>query len=331
MPILSLLAKLGLDKTGFDTGMDNASKQVNKFGGDIKRQIAGGFTIAALASVARHAMESAHKFTQMAKELNITTDQAQQLTAEADRTGQSISDLTKDADKLNETLARIGGGEVLFSREQIEELERARQVIGGFKNAVGQEMANLIENPGLLLKRMVYPLLGTDTGDPERTELTGRQEAFLEKDAAKKRKTEHQEIERLEMIKRAAAIQKQADDATEKNRLAALSDEERMNELVQEREKIFQRIATNAEERAQKELDLRKNEADLMSLSKTKPPTNSGNAFSIAESSFGRIGAFTGAAARAAMPPGIRELIASQTRLEQALTIKGIIVKDVKR
>lgn len=126
---------------------------------------------------------------------------------------------------------------------------------------------------------------------------------------------------------RIVKINEDSEDIAEKNRIAGLSTEERLVELAEEREKIFQRIAATEEERAQKQLDLAKNEADIIGLSKD-PAKKADGAFKINETAMGRIGAFTGAAAAASLPPGQAQQLQQLQKIHDALVIKGIIVKD---
>lgn len=124
-------------------------------------------------------------------------------------------------------------------------------------------------------------------------------------------------------------INEQAEDIAKKNRDAGLSDEERLVELAAEREKIFERIAKTEEERAQKQLDLAKNEAEIIGVSKVGPQKE--NRFHVNESAMGRIGAFTGAAASAALPPGQAQQLQQLKNIHDALVTKGIIVIDARR
>lgn len=327
MAIEKLIAHLGLNKTGFDSGIRFAEKQVNKFGTKMVKTLAGAFSIVAIAGMARQAMETAKNIDQLANRFNLTTDEVQLLQAESDKTGTSFSDLTKDAKKLEETLSRLRGGDVLFSREQVETLKNAKEIIDEFKNQAGVEIAGFLgeQHPG------VRSGLQRSRGNPSAivdVETSASQKAFIEEEARKKREAKA----RMAIINDALEIQKKADEISEKNRRNVLPVEEQITDLTKEREAIFKRETSNQVEMAQKQFDLAKNEEDLIRLSKTpEEKDKAGKGFGIAESAFGRIGAFTGAAAAASVTPGQAQQIQQLQKIYEAMVSKGIIVKDARR
>lgn len=90
MPILSLLARLGLDKTGFDAGLNTAGKQVNKFGAGLKGQLAGAFGIAAMVSFTRNLVKTVSHIEDLSKSTGVAAETLQELEYAAKQSGSSV-------------------------------------------------------------------------------------------------------------------------------------------------------------------------------------------------------------------------------------------------
>jgi hypothetical protein len=238
--------------------------------------------------------------------------------------------IEKGAGKLKIILGGLNdarGGALFFSEEDVQR---------------GKQVSDYIDKAGVSLKTLF--MMSIDPKKGPLTQLLGAMgiNAFGVLDAPKvKPKTGVDEaarlskleaeriaqLEREEWAQRMFRIESQTEDIAEKNRIAGLSTEERLVELAAEREKIFQRIAATEEERAQKQLDLANNEADIIGLSKD-PAKKADGAFRINETAMGRIGAFTGAAASAALPPGQAQQLQQLQKIYDAMVIKGIVVRD---
>lgn len=237
--------------------------------------------------------------------------------------------IEKGAGKLKTILGGLKdarGGALFFSDDDI---------------ARGKEMSDWIDKAGVSLKTLFMMSIDPKNGafaqimgamgvnafgvldDPKSQPKTGIDESdFL----ANKDKERIAQLEREEWAQRMFRIESQTENIAENNRISGLSTEERLVELASEREKIFQRISATEEERAQKQLDLAKNESDIIGLSKV--PDAKESSFKINESAMGRIGAFTGAAASAALPPGQAQQIQQLQKIYDAMVIKGIVVRD---
>lgn len=120
MATLSLFAKLGLDKTGFDAGMKGASKQVEKFGRDIKSTIAGAFTFAAVRQYIGGMVEAANRIKDFSEQSGFTTDEVQKLDDALKSSGLSF-------DTFNSALNRMP----LAKRAEL--MEKMSQVMAGMK------------------------------------------------------------------------------------------------------------------------------------------------------------------------------------------------------
>ncbi len=309
MGLLNIVGRLDLNAVGFKTGLENAEKQAERFASSTGKKmlgVAGGlFGINAMKRLAGEALESASNISRMADKFNLTTTEVQRLLDESERTGTSFEELVKNADDLEKTLTRLGGNQVLFSPEQIGRMRDVNELLEGFKRDLQLEGANLLSNPFLLAKRMLYPLLGTDIegtmgGQPE----DPKAEAFRQKDAARERAKAEAWKQKLAEAgahmatqDRVLKIEEQIEETRRKNRLQTLTDEEKLAELAREREEIFNRIAVTQEERAQKELDLAKNETDLISASgvKTGSTFQRERAMSPLSDSLSSVGNFLGA------------------------------------
>ena len=109
MALLSLIAKLGLDKTGFDAGMNSATNQVSKFGGTLKSQLAGAFSVAAITAFVKHVADYAERIGDVQDVLGTGAEAAQQWSLAAKLNG-------KDADFVSQKILNTASS-----------LERARQ------------------------------------------------------------------------------------------------------------------------------------------------------------------------------------------------------------
>lgn len=111
MALLSLIAKLGLDKSGFDAGLNQATRQVSQFGSNLKSQLAGAFGTAALVAFAKSSLEWAASIHEVSQRLGITTDQAQQFALAAKTSGQDVDVFARAMEKLSiEQRKAIAGG-----------------------------------------------------------------------------------------------------------------------------------------------------------------------------------------------------------------------------
>lgn len=219
MGILSIVGRLSLDGSSFNTGLKSAEKSADQFSKKLRNQVAGvagGFVgVNALKQMALAAMESTKEITQLANRFNLTTDEVQLLQAESDKTGTSFEKLVENATELESTLSRLKGGNVIFDANSIQALETAREVIGEFKAGVQQRFAEI---------------LGASAG-----RLTPRQTEFMERDIQRKRQESAnaaaQEKQRVETEDKIAKMQRE----TAELRDQALPKEERLAKLQKER------------------------------------------------------------------------------------------------
>lgn len=393
MSILSIFAKLGLDKSGFDAGMDAATKKASQFGGSLKSHIAGAFSVAAMAALTRETIEYGDSLEEVAVQLNITTKEAQQYAIASKLGGADISFFTDKWIKLQNSMRiAIAGGKNPFSSfgigiEQLERMNASqviRVLIDNLNDAGNSTQTTMaaFDMFGRGSGKMINILKDVDNAargtlffsDDMQARLQNADDiivkagnnakvawgwvlnkmmqpknwflsainpalAMLPDDAAAKKKdraadpvgvAENQEKEEAN-LDRILKLREQANDLNERTRQSQLTKEERINELLEERVEIERQLGLKLGDEADAVLALEraKIDSELSMINKAKDK-GGGGAFKIHETAFGRIGAFTGAASQAAMPPGAREQLNALLEIHRTLSAKGIIVKDVR-
>jgi hypothetical protein len=113
MGLNRLIAYLGLDKTGFDAGLDSAGKSASKFGSALKSQLAGAFTAVAVVSFVRSAISAAEAVGDLSERLGISVDDAQDFGLAAKMGGADIDYMAVKFEKLRAYMA-AGGSLSLF-------------------------------------------------------------------------------------------------------------------------------------------------------------------------------------------------------------------------
>ncbi len=215
-------------------------------------------------------------------------------------------------------------GTIFFSDEEIQKLKDTADWFTKLGNNAKVAFAEIASGA---VKAVNWLGVGLEKNVPRFGGATPSKKSGIDETGILERQAAAEEAAKVHMAiqDRILKINKEAEDLAEKNRVEGLSTEERLLELAEAREKIFQRIAATEEERAQKQLDLAKNEADIVNLSKT--PAEKVNHFKVNETAFGRIGAFTGAAAQAAEPQRQTEQL---RKIFDVMNGKGILVRDAR-
>jgi len=228
MGLLSIFGKISLDSSGFNKGIQNVERSADKFSSKLTKQVGGAllgaFSINAVMGFGKELLKRAEEIDKLANRFNLTTDQVQLLQKEAEKTGKTFEEMVKDAGDLEDTLARISGGDVALGRGQLEQLNNARQVINEFKTQAGIRFANL---------------LGLGGGD---TPLSDRQNAFLEADAAKKRGGAEDFKNRLQAAQTHMAVQDELlknEKELEQLKFDQLTKEEKINALLKKRAELW--------------------------------------------------------------------------------------------
>lgn len=101
--IVSLLAKINLDGSGFQQGVRKVGHEMDKLGysaGTLQHMLAGAFSFYALERAAHHVVSAVSRFKNLAEQMNISTDEAQTFDAAAMHSGQTLEDLAGPLNKL---------------------------------------------------------------------------------------------------------------------------------------------------------------------------------------------------------------------------------------
>ena len=115
MALLSFMARLGLDATGFEKNMAKADSQVNHFGkqtlGALKGQLAAAFSFGAIAAGINQAVDSASKLNDQTAKLGVGTKFFQEWAFGAEQAGSSSEELAGFLEKLAVARTKaLGGG-----------------------------------------------------------------------------------------------------------------------------------------------------------------------------------------------------------------------------
>lgn len=102
MAIFSLIAKLGLDGTAYESGLKRASSLTDKFRGSIGAQLGAALSVAAVASFVSKVIETTDAIGDLSEQLNISTDDVQRLQVLASQTGVSFETMAKSITKVSQ-------------------------------------------------------------------------------------------------------------------------------------------------------------------------------------------------------------------------------------
>lgn len=227
-------------------------------------------------------------------------------------------------------LRNANSGTLFFSDDDIASLRDADDLWNKIANNVKVVWAKLI-NPRYGPLTQILAKMGIDPFGVNQKD--SNPEIDNEAVAQKEKESRIAELVQRRIIR----LEEEAFQLRRRNIEATTGAEERLNQLYKEREGIFARVATTAEERAMKERDMLKNEADIIALSKQPEQSEKAadsekvrQSHSISETAFGRIGAFTGAAAGAAVPQLLQQQVNHLNAVRDALVSRGITVRDVR-
>ena len=115
MAIFSLLAKLGLDGTSFESGLKRSQSLAKGIGREISGTLAGIFAVDKLAQFGMRAIETAGKLNDLSTQLGVSAKFLQEMKFAADMGGSSLEDVSAALQKI--TIARgkaLGGDQNLL-------------------------------------------------------------------------------------------------------------------------------------------------------------------------------------------------------------------------
>lgn len=369
MPILKLLAELGLNKTGFDAGMDAATAKSKAFSNSLKSTLAGAFSVAAIAAYTRHVIETVSHIEDLSQKVGVGTETLQELDYAAKQSGSSLDAVANSFRAL--------------SKARLEALQDKNSKAGQAFGAMGISSGDLkSENLEQTWKRIAETIRTTDFGAAELAivdELLGRAAGELLPMFKAGVEQSSEEARNLGLIISDEVVSSIDDAGDAIDRMAtklkatvapaikyivdrmrdlydladlmvgnigaiigALSGGATFQEARQAgQDHVFEVLNRREREDAEEQEKLKnrregKDKEGTKRVAKefkfeAKAVEKDRKAFALQETAFGRIGAFTGAATAAAMPAGTREQIESLKKIENALLLKGIIVRDAKR
>jgi hypothetical protein len=135
MGILSILVKLGVDAAKFEMDLKKVQSLGEKFGTSFKSAISNklgqAFAASSVVAFTKHLMNSADEITDLAQQLNITTDEVQRLQILSSETGVSFERLTYVLTKFEDARLKATSGD----KDAIKTLEDLGLTIDQLNNA----------------------------------------------------------------------------------------------------------------------------------------------------------------------------------------------------
>lgn len=371
--IKHLIATLGLDKTGFDSGIAAAGKQVNKFGDELKNTLAGAFSIAAITAFTKNLIQTVSHIDDLSKKLGVSAEALQEIEYAAKLSGSSIDAVA--------TAFRA------LSKARLESLQNSESPAAQVFSAMGISNDELrAESLEKIFRRIADTVRTINFGSSELTmvnELLGRSgdelipmfKAGLESASKEARDlglvidegivssidAAGDSIDRLGQklkVTVAPVVEFIADKLRDTydfldvlvGNVGAISGtllaggsvsdarkagREHVFSVLERREKeaaVEQQNLENQNKGAKPEDDriAKQFEFAAKKVEAEKERVKKDRVAQIPETALGRIGAFTGAAANASLPPGQQAQIQQLQKIYDAMVGKGIIVRDAR-
>jgi len=144
MAFMSILARLGLDSSGFQAGVNQAESAAKGLGesinSELKGQLASAFSVAAVAAAGKAVMDYADKIGNMSDRLGISTDELQRFDYAARQSGSSLETFQGVFEKLS-----VAREEALEGNEKIvESFARLGVAMDDLKNRRLDELIKII-------------------------------------------------------------------------------------------------------------------------------------------------------------------------------------------
>lgn len=95
MAIFSLIAKLGLDGSAYESGLKKASSTTDKFRQSVGSQLGAALSVAAIGGFVKKVIDTVDAIGDLSEQLNISTDDVQRLQVLAGQTGVSFEAMAK--------------------------------------------------------------------------------------------------------------------------------------------------------------------------------------------------------------------------------------------
>lgn len=159
MATLSLIARLGLNKSGFDAGISAATKQVTNLGSDLKGALAGAFSIAAVTAFVRSINEATGRIKDLSEQFGITTEEVQRADFALKQSGLAFED-------LGTAMLKIGQSR----KEAVEGNKELRDTFERYKITL-QDLRDPQQRNYDLIMRIAKAISGMNVTAKEQTEI----------------------------------------------------------------------------------------------------------------------------------------------------------------
>lgn len=297
MAIKHLLARIGIDKTEFDTGLKAAGLTTEKFTKDIGKKIGQGFGVAAILAFTQSVVDAGKEVDDLIAKLGKTGEEAQLIRLRKQLGGETEGNFT-----------------LLMTDKDLENLRILDRTFSKIKESGKSLFAAMLPlSTGLSGLIGLSKATGFVSGLPPH-DLTVDERAERARQLAAEA---HRNIQ-----ERIVQLEKDAAEINEKTRISQLTREQRLNELIAERVRLQEKLFRDAfpgteEEKAQAVKRLAEVEAGIVEAGKTEKH----GSFSAG----GIPGVFAGPSVDSLQ----RETVTRLSAIERALTVSGIIIRDM--
>jgi len=333
MADLRLTARLGLDKTGFDAGMTKATNQVMSFGAGLAAQLAGAFSVAAMAQYLNGLTDTVTRIKDLSEQYGVTAGEVQKADFALKQSGLRFEDLSsaltalgrhrRDAAEGNEellkTFDRFGITLENLNDPALRTFDILQKIAAAQKegNLTAQEQVALMDLLGPRAAKLVNILsdLGTTKIDVISDDAIQRIDAAVKYLERFKQKLDQIAATKLAQVLQLASF------------LPGLGGRERLAEEFAEAIAGGLRPAGNAAEAGLANMagHKPKEPGNLWDIAAAK--TTTAKPAGIQSDQFGRIGAFTGSAAQSAQVQVMRRQLTVLELMRQDFISRGILIR----
>lgn len=334
MAILRLLAQLGLDKTGFDAGLISAEKGVDRFSHKFDKKLSKTFGVGAAIAAIFHLGRAMKEVAEDSVAANKEFAKIGQGLSQSDVN--LIQEYVKHWDEFGTKMKFIGITVATSFAKFHEAGAEAIDTVGAYLRILGSTLTlnpsnrrtfkEAFREMGEISEFKRSATLGGAKLGPTAPGIFEADSDFAER--------QRQSVIHMATQDRILELEKEAAEISERTRVGRLTDEERLNELLKERQKLLNELKFTVdigeERQAVIARDLAKAEAGI--AEKDKKLSKTENRFpTMSAGGGGLAGVFLGEAARSSIPAHIEKTNELLMRIEKAMTSRGIVVRDLKR
>jgi hypothetical protein len=152
MALASILVRLGLDASGYQTGLKRAESAASKFGSFVKSRLAATFTVAAFTAAARAAVQWGDKLRDTSDDLKVSARTLQGWEFAANGTRATLDDVIRGFEYLSKLNPDLAPAQVLEKMNKLADaFKRGELSLGELQKNFGRGAAILagVFNKGL--------------------------------------------------------------------------------------------------------------------------------------------------------------------------------------